>query len=271
MQSLRISWRPDAGLDVAPLHLRIPQAAGVIDPEPFRARARGEGPALAEAFATSGGMRTLHADGDAVPPLFDLPGQLLTFVLAGTLVLTDANGAERVLAAGDLLLVEGDWPQPPPVRLAGEGRLLQVRVESDWPGPRTRPLALRAAEARPAGTPRFSRMSRGSDDRSRFSDFAALFAPRGQWSAIIPLIGLRFIGMAPDTFIDWHPEIVNNLVVVMTGGLELEVGGDGGATQVFWPGDVCLAADRTGEGHIDRMHGFVQVAVLIVADEHLWP
>jgi hypothetical protein len=115
----------------------------------------------------------------------------------------------------------------------------------------------------------FKRMFKGEDDKSYFRDFEGLFGPQGEWSAITPLIGFRFIGMAADTFIDWHPEIVNNFVIVMSGGLELEVGGGAGAVEIFRPGDVCLAEDRTGEGHIDRVHGDVQVAVLIVADDHL--
>jgi len=44
-----------------------------------------------------------------------------------------------------------------------------------------------------------------------------------------------------------------------------------GKVELFHPGDVCLAQDCTGEGHIDRVHGFVQVAVLIVDDADLWP
>jgi hypothetical protein len=114
-------------------------------------------------------------------------------------------------------------------------------------------------------------MVKGADDKSYFHDFGILFEESGKWSAITPLIGFRFIAMAEDTFIDWHPEIVNNLVIVMSGALELEVGGGGGAVEIFRQGDICLAEDRTGEGHIDRMHGTVQVAVLIVDDRDLWP
>jgi hypothetical protein len=114
-------------------------------------------------------------------------------------------------------------------------------------------------------------MVKGADDRSSFHDFPELFGAPGRWSAVTPLIGFRFIGMAPGTFIDWHPEIVNNLVIIMTGALELEVGAGTNKIELFHPGDVCLAQDRTGEGHIDRVHGFVQVAVLIIEDADLWP
>jgi hypothetical protein len=55
----------------------------------------------------------------------------------------------------------------------------------------------------------------------------------------------------------------------MTGKLELEVSGDGDI-EVFGPGDVCLAEDRTGEGHIDRMHGETRLALIVFEDDHLW-
>jgi len=265
VQCLRLAFRPQQGFVVEPVDLRIAQASGWVDPEPFRRRAV-EGPALAEPFAPSGGMRTLHCDAQQTPDLFDLPGPILTFVLEGRIDL--AVGA--TLGPGDVFLVDGARDAAPPVRIVGECRLLQVLVGPDWPGERTRPLRPRSDEARSGGAPNFKRMFEGADARSYFRAFDALFAEKGQWSPITPLIGIRFIGMAADTFIDWHPEIVNNFVVVMTGGLELEAGGGEGQTEVFWPGDICLAEDRTGQGHIDRMHGHVQVAVLIVANEHLW-
>jgi hypothetical protein len=73
-----------------------------------------------------------------------------------------------------------------------------------------------------------------------------------------------------DGFIDWHPEVVNNLAIFLSGELELESGGGGGAIEVFHAGDVCLAQDRTGEGHIDRTRGVTHVALIVVETENLW-
>ena len=270
MQSLRLRRVIDGSLCADDLPLRMPQAVGIIDPEPFRARARGEGPALAEAFAQSGGMRTLHVTG-APPPLFDLPGPLLSFVISGSLSVATANRGNIALGPGDLFLADGHPPRDVRAQAAGDCRLVQVVVVPDWPGERARPVAAGSLHAPDRGRPNIKRMVRGVDDRSRFHEFPALFEETGCWSDIRPLIGLRFIGMADGTFIDWHPEIVNNLVIVLSGTLELEVGGGAGAVEQFSPGDICLAEDRTGEGHIDRAHGHVQVAVLILADEDLWP
>ncbi len=270
MQSYCLSPGPQGGIAAEDLPLRMPQASGVIDPEPFRARARGEGPALAEAFAPSRGMRCAHLPAGQHTALFDIAGPVLTFVISGSLTFTSENQGRITLDPGDILLV-GDAAAGAGVLAGGDCRLVQVLLEPDWPGPRTRPANTVSGQPRGERPCNFKRMIKGADDRSTFHDFANLFGPPGDWSAVTPVIGLRFIGMAEDTFIDWHPEIVNNLVIVMSGGLELEVGGGGGAVEVFRQGDICLAQDRTGEGHIDRVHGFVQVAVLIIEDADLWP
>lgn len=270
MLSLRLSLGPQGGIVARDLPLRMPQASGVIDPEAFRARARGEGPALAEGCAPSRGMRCLHLPAGHDAPLFDIAGPVLTFVISGQLDFTDENRGKVSLEPGDILLV-GDAAAGTGVLAGGECRLVQVLLDPDWPGARARPANPVSSHPRGNRACNFKRMIKGADERSTFHDFANLFGPPGEWSTVTPVIGLRFIGMAEDTFIDWHPEIVNNLVIVMSGGLELEVGGGGGAVEVFRQGDICLAQDRTGEGHIDRVHGFVQVAVLIIDDADLWP
>lgn len=258
------------GLVASELPLRMPQASGVIDPEPFRAQARGEVPALADVFALSAGMRTLHVDPARPVALFDWPGPLLTFVISGEVRAATASGI-FTLQPGDLFLVDGAAGAEGAFETAGDCRLVQLRVEPDWPGDRARPPRAGSPHPRGARGANFKRMFKGADEKSYFRGFDALFTNRGIWSDVTPLVGFRFIGMAEGTFIDWHPEVVNNFVIVLSGALELEVGGGTGAVEIFRQGDVCLAEDRTGEGHIDRVHGDVQVAVLIIADAHLWP
>ena len=274
MASLRLSFTPEAGLVVSELPLRMMRASGVVDPEPFRHRSV-EGPLLSESFALSGGVRALHLLPGQQADLFDSPGPLLSFVISGALDIALADGSVLHLLPGDLFLAEADATAHLNARPQGYFRLLQLAVELDWPGERARAVPDVERGSRPGDAYNFKRMVKGADERSTFHPFNNLFAPPGAWSKRTPLIGFRFIGMAEDTFIDWHPEIVNNFVIVLSGGLELEVGGTSasacGAVEVFYPGDVCLAQDRTGEGHIDRMHGYVQVAVLIVEDDDLWP
>lgn len=265
MKALRLVSGPHGATLAADLPLRMPQAAGVIDPEPFRRRSI-EGPALAEAFAVSGGLRTAHLPAGSTARLFDLPSAVLSFVISGTVALATGDR----LGPGDLFLAPAGTPESA-AQPEGDCRLVQVLLEPDCPEPKARPVSRASTHPRGSVAANFKRMTRHADGRSRFHPFPALFGAPGVWSPLKPVIGLRFIGMAEDTFIDWHPEIVNNLVIVLTGALELETGGDGGAVEVFREGDVCLAQDRTGEGHIDRMHGHVQVAVVIIDDAELWP
>lgn len=272
MQSLQLLPVAEGSWEVRDLPLRMPRAAGVIDPEPFRARARGDGPALAESFAASDGFCTLQLSKGPVPASpFANNGQQLTFVISGTLTFETANRCKVKLVPGDLVLTKGQTSSTAQLSAGHDCRLLQVQVGDDWPGERARPVVAADKSHRSDGLCNFKRMYRGGDDKSYFRPFDGLFGQTGQWNGPTPIIGLRFIDMAADTFIDWHPEIVNNLVIVMAGALELEVGGETGAVEVFHSGDICLAEDRTGHGHIDRMHGRVLVAVLIIADEHLSP
>lgn len=270
MQSIRISHVASQGLEISDLELRMPKASGVIDPEPFRAMARGEGDPLAEYYALSGGMRSIYLPAGHKAPLFDLESAILTFVISGAVEIETSNRAKMVMLPGDIFLAEAGCVEEF-VAATGDCRLIQLLVEPDWPGEKTKPVNPGSGYARGSHGMNCKRMVKDADDKSYFHDFESLFAVPGKWSDFTPLIGFRFIGMAEDTFIDWHPEIVNNLVIVMSGALELEVGGGEGAIEIFRQGDICLAEDRTGEGHIDRMHGYVQVAVLIVDDEDLWP
>jgi len=267
VRALHLLTAAGAVTGLASLPLRMPQVAGTIDPEPFRIAAAGGAP-LRDAMAPCGPMRTLHLLPGQRAPLVAGDGPRLTFVLAGGVEVAGA-GQATALGPGDVFLIDGPAPAAA-CRPVGECRLLQLTVEPGWPGDKARPVAKVAHIAR-AGPPNFRRMYEGADGRSYFRSFAELFAAPGAWSAEVPVAGLRFIGMAEGTFIDWHPEVTNNLAIVLSGALELETGGGAGEVQVFRPGDVCLAEDRTGEGHIDRARSAVQVAILTIEDRHLWP
>jgi quercetin dioxygenase-like cupin family protein len=270
VQSLRLTYVAGQGLEISDLKLRMPKASGIIDPEPFRARARGEGDPFAEYFAQSGGMRSIHLPAGQFARLFEADGPMLTFVISGEVEVEATNRGKVVMHPGDIFLADAETPERC-VTVKGDCRLIQLLVAPDWPGDRTKPVNPISGHARGMHNLNCKRMVKGADDKSTFHDFGSVFEEPGKWSEVTLLVGFRFIAMAEDTFIDWHPEIVNNLVIVMSGALELEVGGGQGAVEIFRQGDICLAQDRTGEGHIDRMHGTVQVAVLIVDEDDLWP
>ncbi len=268
MQALRLMTSGGAITAITDLPLRMPQVGGEIDPEPFRVAAAGGAP-LRDAMATCGPLRTLHLLPGQRAELFGLTGSRVTFVLAGRVKIAAGTEVAAALDPGDMVLTDEALPASA-YRTVGECRLLQLAVDPGWPGEKARPVPPVVAVPRES-PPNFRRMYEGADGRSYFRLFTELFAAPGAWSRELPVAGLRFVGMSKDTFIDWHPEVTNNLAIVLAGALELETGGGIGERQVFGPGDVCLAEDWTGEGHIDRVRAGAQVAILTIDDRHLWP
>ncbi|HEY3303105.1 MAG TPA: hypothetical protein VGL70_06170 [Candidatus Binatia bacterium] len=54
-------------------------------------------------------------------------------------------------------------------------------------------------------------------------------------------------------FKDWHPAPRRQYVITLSGQVEIEIGD--GTKRRFGPGDVMLADDTTGRGHISRVVG----------------
>jgi len=58
----------------------------------------------------------------------------------------------------------------------------------------------------------------------------------------------------PSTYFkDWHPAPRRQYVITLSGQVEIEIG-DGNKRR-FGPGDIMLADDTTGRGHISRVVG----------------
>ena len=94
----------------------------------------------------------------------------------------------------------------------------------------------------------------GDDGRSHFGDLDVPMhdMPVGQASA--PLDGGRVLLRAvQDDRMDFHPAPMRQFVVHLTGVTEVECGD--GAIREFTRGEVMLADDTTGEGHITRWIG----------------
>jgi hypothetical protein len=184
-------------------------------------------------------------------------------------VATGAGNA-RKLVSGDLFLVDADCASRIETSASDNCRLIQLGVAPDWPGPNATLQAPGTLTPRPTNEPNIKHLYHGEDDRTYFSEFPQLFpAPPNEWSVPRVTSGFRFMCWE-DGFIDWHPEVINNLAIFLSGELELESGGGGGAIEVFHAGDVCLATDRTGAGHIDRTRGATHVALIVIETENLW-
>ena len=67
--------------------------------------------------------------------------------------------------------------------------------------------------------------------------------------------GIVFRRAAPGHVQDWHPAPRRQYVITLSGEGEIEIGD--GTRRRFGPGDVMLADDLTGRGHITRVAGNV--------------
>src|ERR1700728_2858184 len=270
---MRSIWVADGGdgyLQVSPLPLPIRRITKPIDPEIFRRQARGENvgrPRLLDAR----GLRAVRCGNGELRKHAVAPGRQLCFVISGLLEVVIDSGAAIHLSRGDILLLDNLEEGGRRILCSDQCRLLQLEVAGEWRPDGT----VGAAEDQVDDSndpPQLVRMYRGDDDNSYFRPLDTLFpGAEGQLGEPTSVEGFHFVEFMPGAFIDWHPEGVNNFVVVLSGRLELEVGGGKGEVKVFDPGDVCLAEDRTGIGHIDPTHGVTRLALIVVADEHLWP
>jgi hypothetical protein len=74
--------------------------------------------------------------------------------------------------------------------------------------------------------------------------------PYGLISRFVAVTGVAFRENLPDQFIDYHVAPRRQFVVNLTGSVSLE--SSTGETRVLGPGEVLLAEDTTGKGHISR-------------------
>ena len=70
-----------------------------------------------------------------------------------------------------------------------------------------------------------------------------------------------FLSLPPKWFGDFHPVPSRQIMTLITGSLEVEVGD--ATKRIFKPGDTALVEDTTGLGHVTRNNSD-QVAVLSV-------
>ena len=99
------------------------------------------------------------------------------------------------------------------------------------------------------------RIYTGSDEKSHFEDIDLPFATAGE-SETTPLQdtkAVRFNYYQPGYLLEWHCAPQRQYVVNLAGQAEIEIGD--GTVRQFSPGDVLLAEDLTGQGHITRVVG----------------
>jgi uncharacterized cupin superfamily protein len=102
---------------------------------------------------------------------------------------------------------------------------------------------------------KITRLYTGTDNESHFEEREVDFKFNGdtEVSATEPATGIIF-RRAPTTHqSDFHPAPRRQYVITLSGQVEIET--SDGTVKRFGPGDVMLADDTTGHGHITRVVG----------------
>ena len=110
------------------------------------------------------------------------------------------------------------------------------------------------------GGPRIHRVYTGNDGQSHMESFPLDVNPfldaegaHGQATELLQSTGIVFRTSPVGYELDWHTAPRRQLMILLRGRVELEVGS--GARLQCRPGDVVLAEDTTGQGHITRVVG----------------
>ena len=109
------------------------------------------------------------------------------------------------------------------------------------------------------------RIYTGDDNRTHFGEVDRLFAPSGtpETDAYLATTGIMFRHTTGETFNDWHRAPRRQFVIILSGEMEVEIG-DGSKRRLV-AGDVLLAEDITGQGHITRGWGDRRIAIIPLA------
>lgn len=97
------------------------------------------------------------------------------------------------------------------------------------------------------------RLYTGPDNESHFEDIEIEEKPVREMfaSELVPAEGVMFRTALPTHNSTYHPVPRRQFVVTLSGAAEIETGD--GTVRRFGPGDVMLAEDLTGRGHITRV------------------
>ena len=99
------------------------------------------------------------------------------------------------------------------------------------------------------------RLYAGADNESHFEDIDVELSLSGRMetSKLQAAQGIVFCSASPSHLSDYHPAPKRQYVITLSGQVEIETGD--GTIRRFGPGDVMLAEDTTGRGHITRVVG----------------
>jgi hypothetical protein len=272
VQAIRITADPNETYRIEPLALPSQHRKGEVSAEGYRRQASGAIPRANFNPNPADSLRAIVLSDGKFTGLASRGGTLLTFVVSGDVTVAGGSGEPCRLHPGDILLTD-EKSSSVPLEVRDQCRLIQIGVPAGWPGA--------GAEVQQPGTliphppgrmPKLKRIYKGEgeDDKAYFSEFSELFpGTPNQWGAAHAITGFRMLCWE-DGHMDSHPCVTNQFAIALAGEMEMEVGGGGGVVETFHAGDICLAEDRTGEGHIGRFRGVVHVVIMVIETENLW-
>lgn len=98
------------------------------------------------------------------------------------------------------------------------------------------------------------RLYSGDDGESHFGELDIPLEDMGGGVGVISKLqaatGMFFRNTGSDYDLDWHTAPRRQYIIILEGAVEIETGD--GTRRRFGPGDVFLAEDLTGRGHISR-------------------
>ena len=96
------------------------------------------------------------------------------------------------------------------------------------------------------------RVFTGDDNESHFEDLEIPLIPGryGQLSEMVQAEGVIFRETPVGGLLDYHPAPRRQFVITLSGAVSVECAD--GSKRRFGPGDILLADDTTGRGHISR-------------------
>ncbi|TSD40359.1 hypothetical protein FFI94_032020 [Rhodococcus sp. KBS0724] len=225
-----------------------------------RDRERAPGPEIAQKYAA---LRLLKRQAGFVENTAARAYPRLLIIASGSVELTTAYMVAE-LSPGDVMYLD-DLNGGTGVLTYGEDtRIIEIEVSTDW-----KPEGVVPPVIKDAGVANKVVEMHVADEKAHFRDASGLFDLQETDDSAESILAVSFLAFSPDLVSDWHTEAAVSIVVALSGGFELQVGGQGGE-EVLRAGDVCLVDDRTGQGHITRIHGETRVVAIRIPNEHRW-
>jgi len=121
------------------------------------------------------------------------------------------------------------------------------------------------------GLMKATRLYTGEDGESHFEDFDIPLQDAGDIGALselFPVTGIIFRETDEAYDYSWHNAPRRQFVLMLRGSVEIEA--SDGSRRIFHGGDILLAEDTTGRGHISRaVNSQRRTSVFVTLEEHV--